>query len=140
MELDINWLAVVLATIASMVVAGVWYQVFTFGKQWKHLTNIDEKRAEKAGNTPMAVVLVVNFFTAIVLAVAIAITSAYFGNSSVWLALATGVVVWLAFSATTLLTHNMFEQKPLKLTAINSGYQLAMFVVMSLAIGLWHGL
>ena len=88
----------------------------------------------------LAVVLVVNFFTAIVLAVAIAITSAYFGNSSVWLALATGVVVWLAFSATTLLTHNMFEQKPLKLTAINSGYQLAMFVVMSLAIGLWHGL
>jgi len=31
MELDINWLAVVVATIASMVVAGVWYQDFAFG-------------------------------------------------------------------------------------------------------------
>lgn len=135
MELDINWLAVALATVASMIVAGVWYQDFAFGVHWKKMTKIDAKRAEKAGNTPMVVVLVVNFFTAVVLAAAIAIVAAHFGNSSVWLALATGVVIWLAFSATTLLTHNMFEQKPLKLTTINNGYQLAMFIVMALIIG-----
>ena len=135
MELDINWLAVALATVASMIVAGVWYQDFAFGLPWKKMTKIDAKRAEKAGNTPMVVVLVVNLFTAIVLAAAISIVATHFGNSSVWLALATSVVIWLAFSATTLLTHNMFEQKPLKLTAINNGYQLAMFVVMALIIG-----
>jgi CBS domain containing-hemolysin-like protein len=135
MELDINWLAVALATVASMIVAGVWYQDFAFGMPWKKLTKIDAKRAEKAGNTPMVVVLVVNFFTAVVLAAAIFIVATHSGNSSVWLALATSVVIWLAFSATTLLTHNMFEQKPLKLTAINNGYQLAMFTVMALIIG-----
>jgi CBS domain containing-hemolysin-like protein len=135
MELDINWLAVALATVASMIVAGVWYQDFAFGLPWKKMTKIDAKRAEKAGNTPMVVVLVVNLFTAIVLAAAISIVATHFGNSSVWLALATSVVIWLAFSATTLLTHNMFEQKPLKLTAINNGYQLAMFTVMALIIG-----
>lgn len=135
MELDINWLAVALATVASMIVAGVWYQDFAFGVPWKKMTKIDAKRAEKAGNTPMFVVLVVNFFTAIVLAAAISIVATHFGNSSVWLALATGIVIWLAFSATTLLTHNMFEQKPLKLTMINNGYQLAMFIVMALIIG-----
>jgi CBS domain containing-hemolysin-like protein len=135
MELDINWLAVALATVASMIVAGVWYQDFAFGLPWKKMTKIDAKRAEKSGNTPMVVVLVVNLFTAIVLAAAISIVATHFGNSSVWLALATSVVIWLAFSATTLLTHNMFEQKPLKLTAINNGYQLAMFTVMALIIG-----
>lgn len=135
MELDINWLVVALATVASMIVAGVWYQDFAFGLPWKKMTKIDAKRAEKAGNTPMVVVLVVNLFTAIVLAAAISIVATHFGNSSVWLALATSVVIWLAFSATTLLTHNMFEQKPLKLTAINNGYQLAMFTVMALIIG-----
>ena len=135
MELDINWLAVALATVASMIVAGVWYQDFAFGLPWKKMTKIDAKRAEKAGNTPMFVVLVVNLFTAIVLAAAISIVATHFSNSSVWLALATGVVIWLAFSATTLLTHNMFEQKPLKLTTINNGYQLAMFIVMALIIG-----
>ena len=140
MELGINWLAVALATVASMIIAGIWYQDWAFGKTWKKLTKIDAQKAKKAGNTPMVVVLVVNFFTATALAVITALVAAYFNNSSVWLAMATGVMVWLAFSATTLLTHNMFEQKPLKLTAINSGYQLAMFVVMSLAIGLRYGL
>lgn len=135
MELDLNWLAIALATIASMIVAGIWYQDFAFGVSWKKLAKIDAKRAEKAGNTPMFVVLVVNFLTAAILAGAISIITAYFDNSSVWLALATGVVVWLAFSATTLLTHNMFEQKPLKLTAINNGYQLVMLIVMALIIG-----
>ena len=134
MELDINWLAVVVATIASMVVAGVWYQDFAFGLPWKKMTKIDAKRAKKAGNAPMLVVLVVNFLTAIILAMSIAIVAAHFGSFSIWLALATGIVVWLAFSATTLLTHNLFEQKPLKLTAINNGYQLVMFVVMALII------
>lgn len=136
MELDINWLGVALATVASMIVAGVWYQDFAFGVPWKKLTKIDAKRAEKAGNTPMVVVLVVNFFTAAVLTAAISVVATHFDNSSVWLALATGVVIWLAFSATTLLTHNMFEQKPLKLTTINNGYQLAMFVIMALIIGM----
>lgn len=35
------------------------------------------------------------------------------------LALGVDFGLWLAFSATTLITHNLFEQKLLKLTAIN---------------------
>lgn len=135
MNIDINWMAVVLATIASMVIAAVWYQDFSFGSSWKKLTKVDPERAKKAGKTPMLIVLVVNFLTAIVLAAFIAIIDHYFHNSSVWLALATGAVAWLAFSFTALLTHNMFEQKPFKLTLINNGYQLAIFVVMALVIG-----
>lgn len=136
MEVEINWIAVIIATIASMIIAGVWYQDWAFGLPWKKMTKIDAKQAEKAGNTPMVIVLIVNLLTAILLAVVIAIVADYFNSSSLWLALTTGLGVWLAFSATTLLTHNMFEQKPFKLTLINNGYQLAMFVVMSLVIGL----
>lgn len=136
--LSFNWLSIALATIASMVVAGVWYQDWAFGKAWKKLTKIDAKRAEKAGNTPMLVVLVVNFFTAIVLTLAIAVTMFYFDDASGFVrpALVASILVWLV-SASTLLTHNMFEQKPLRLTAINSGYQLTSFVVMALIIGIW---
>ena len=136
MELSINWLAVITATVASMIVAGVWYQDWALGLPWKKITNIDAKKADKAGNTPMMVVLIVNFFTAAVLAVVISIVASYFNTLSLWLALGTGVAIWLAFSATTLLTHNMFEQKPFKLTLINNGYQLVMFVVMAFVIGL----
>ena len=135
MEIEINWLAVVVATIASMAIAGVWYADFAFGKPWKKLTKIDAKKSEQTVKTSMTIVLAVNFFTAIVLAAAISIAANHIGDSSAWLALATGFVLWLAFSATTLLTHNLFEQKPLSLTAINKGYQLALFMVIALIIG-----
>lgn len=136
MKIDINWLAVVLATVASMVIAGAWYADFAFGKPWKKLTRVDTKKAEQTVKTSMTVVLIINFLTAVVIAAAVSVVSNYFGNSSVWVSLVTGLVLWLAFSAPTLLTHNMFEQKPMKLTNINNGYQLALFAVMALIIGL----
>ena len=137
MEIEINWLAVVLATLASMVIAGVWYADFAFGKPWKKLTNVDAKKSEQTVKTSMAIVLLVNFFTAVVLAVAISMVASHFNTSSVWLALATSFVLCLAFSVTTLQTHNMFEQKPIKLTQINSGYQWSIFLIMALIIGLF---
>src|SRR5262245_46955490 len=57
-------------------------------------------------------------------------------RGSVWMALLVGFAAWLTFSATTLIQHNAFELKPAKLTAINTGYQLALFLAMSLVIGL----
>lgn len=63
-------------------------------------------------------------------------TSRAVGDSGVGLSLLVGFVAWLTLSASTLLQHNAFEQKPAKLTAINSGYQLALILAMSWAIGL----
>ncbi|MEV0671531.1 DUF1761 domain-containing protein [Mycobacterium sp. NPDC050441] len=59
------------------------------------------------------------------------------GIHSVWLALVVGFAAWRAFSATTLFQHNAFELKPPKLTAINTAYQLALFLAMSFVIGLF---
>lgn len=135
MEIEINWLAVVLATVIGMVTAGTWYTDWAFGKVWRQLTGVTEKDSQKAGNTPMILVLIANIITAVVLAAAISISAAFFESSSVWLALLVGFAMWLAFSATTLITHNAFERKPAKLTAINNGFQLVLFLSMALVIG-----
>ena len=136
MELEINWLGVVLATIVSMLVAVVWYNDLVVGKPWRKLTGVTEKDSQKAGNTPMVIVLIANILTAIALAAAISITAAFFNDDSILLALAVGFMTWLAFSATTLITHNTFEMKPMKLTNINNGFQLLLFLSMSLVIGI----
>lgn len=74
--------------------------------------------------------------TAIGLALAIRMTTEAVGDDSVWIALLVGFVSWLAFSGSTLLQHNAFELKRAKLTLINSCYQLVLFLVMSLVLGL----
>lgn len=124
-----------MATLASLIIAGVWYTNVGFGPTWLKLTKIDQHAAKKAGNAPMVIVLAVNFVTACIMALFIAVAEAYLQSQSLWVALGVALAVWLSFSASTLLTHNIFEQKSYRLTAINSGYQLVIFVVMALIIG-----
>jgi hypothetical protein len=136
MGIEINWLAVLSATIVGMVCAGLWYTKSLFGPTWRKLTGISETDSQKAGNTPMVIVLFANIITAFVLVVAINTSSLLYENSSIPFALLVGFLLWLAFSATTLITHNAFEQKSPKLTWINIGYQFILFLSMTLAISL----
>lgn len=138
MQIEINWLAVAVATFVGTVIAGIWYQEPVFGKAWREATGVTPKQSKQAGNTPMIVLLLVNFVTAIALASLVYISSHFFKNYSVGFALLNGAAIGLALSATTLIVHNGFELKPKKLTLINTGYQLAIFLAMTLVIGLFN--
>lgn len=133
--MHMNWLGVVIAVAAGMVVAGVWYGNL-FVTTWCNLTGITPEQSKASSRRNMAQLLLANTVTAIGLAAAIEVTFTATGGHSVWLAALVGAVVWLAFSATTLLQHNAFELKPPGLTILNSAYQLALFLVMALVIGL----
>src|SRR5262249_54658913 len=134
--MEINWLGVALAFIAGMAVAFTWYQEGILGTHWQRLVSNPPERPRAARTRNMIKLLVGNGVTAIGLAFGIGIAAAKTGNNSVWMALLVGFTAWLTFSATTLLQHNAFELKPAKLTAINTGYQLALFLAMSMVIGL----
>ncbi|PVA77467.1 DUF1761 domain-containing protein [Mycobacteroides abscessus] len=133
MELD--WLAVVMATVVGMAVAGAWYgKVFT--TLWSTLTGVVAEDSKKASRRNMALLLVANAVTAVGLTVTIEVAWMAAGSDALWLALLVGFAAWLTFSATTLLQHNAFELKPVRLTLLNSAYQLVLFLGMALTIGL----
>jgi ABC-type polysaccharide/polyol phosphate export permease len=77
-----------------------------------------------------------SILTALGLAFGVALASKAFDDDSVWPALVVGIVAWATLSATTLLQHNAFELKPRQLTLLNNAYQLVLFLVMALIIGL----
>ena len=132
----VNWLGVFLALIAGMIVAFIWYQKGSSATAGEKLRGVPPVRSKPVRTRTMIHLLIANGVTAIGLTVGISITSEATGNDSVWVALLVGLAAWLAFSATTLVQHNAFEMKPAKLTIINTGYQLALFLAMSLVIGL----
>lgn len=127
---------VVLAFAAGMVVAFIWYQKGFIANAWERLTGVTPERSKPARVRNMTQLAIANLATAVGLAAAISIASEATGDDSVAHALLVGSTAWLAFSATTLLQHNGFELKPAKLTIVNTGYQLALFLSMSLVIGL----
>jgi hypothetical protein len=130
MEVHINWVAVIVATVVSMILAKAWFHEKTFGPSWRKLTGITPADSKKAGKKPITITLFANLLTVIVLA-------AMVENSSLGASLLIGLITWAAFSATTLVTHNAFEQKPGKLTTINNGYQLALFLIVTFILGIF---
>ncbi|QLL08015.1 DUF1761 domain-containing protein [Mycobacterium vicinigordonae] len=137
MELNISWLAVVVAIVVGMAIAWVWYSDWGLvGSTWRRLTGVTKEDSAKGGKGPFVILVASIIVTAVALAASCSIAAGFFGDNSVWLALAVGLTAWLGFSLSTLAQHNGFEQKPSQLTAINSAYQLVLFLGMALPIGL----
>ncbi|WGW12120.1 DUF1761 domain-containing protein [Saxibacter everestensis] len=134
--IELSWLGVVLAIVAGMLVAFIWYQKGPIARAWEKLTGVTPERIKPVRAKSMVQLFITVIVMALGLAVAISVTAQATGNDSVGAALLVGLALWGAFSASTLVQHNAFEMKPARLTAINTGYQLLLFLVMSLVLGL----
>lgn len=135
--MEISWIGVLLAFVAGMVVAMAWYSKGLIADSWEGLTGITPERSKPVRTQNLTLLAVSNAATTVGLTFAVGLTSAATGNDTVWMAAVVGAVAWLTLSASTLLQHNSFEQKPLKLTTINAGYQLALFLAITLVLGLF---
>ena len=134
--MEINWLGVLLAFVAGMAVAMAWYSKGAIAETWERLTGITPERNKPVRVRNLTLLALANAVTTVGLTFAVALATDATGNNSVWMALLVGFGAWLALSATTLVQHNAFEQKPAALTIINTGYQLALFLVITLVLGL----
>jgi hypothetical protein len=139
MEVDVNWLAVVLAGLSSMVVGSIWYAKPVFGGMWARMVKLDEKKIEGGSSKAIAIALVMSLLTAFVLAHVSAISRPFYEVSELSAALTTAFWLWLGISMTTIVIHDVFEQRPVKLTFLNVAHQFFMFMAMGLIIGLFGG-
>lgn len=135
MDVQVNWLAITLATISSMVVGTIWYAKPVFGTAWIKLARIDEKNMANSG-VAIGLTFVVSFITAFVLAHVSYLSNAYFHNSFLQDALTTGFWLWLGLVAARFITHDAFENRPRKLTLMNISHEFVTVMVMVLIIGL----
>ncbi|CAN5381519.1 DUF1761 domain-containing protein [soil metagenome] len=138
MSVEINWLAVALAALSSMVVGSIWYAEGVFGKSWMQMT----KSKMGKGSTPSQMawiygsVFVASLVTAYILAHVTFLSHSFFGNSYLTDALYTGFWLWLGFTATRFYVHDTFEERRKKLTVMNTAHELVTIMVMALTIGL----
>lgn len=135
MNVEVNYLAVVLAMLSSMVVGSVWYAKPVFGKKWMKLVGLNDEKASKGAGKAIGVTMLVSLVTAYVLAHVAFLSNQYFGNSFLMDTLNTAFWVWLGFTAARFVTHDAFEQRPTTLTLLSTGNELVTFMVMALIIG-----
>ena len=134
MHFAVNWLAIVVAAVASMGFGAIWYNVL--GKQWLSAIGKTREQLNGADWTPFAWGFVVQLVMAYFIAL---ITPALFGSTDVWNGLLAGVHMWAGFVLTFLILNHRYQGLPWKLTAIDGGYALAVLVIQGVVIGLFGG-
>ena len=128
---EVNWIAVALCALSSLVLGAVWYSPPLFAKVWQSAVGLSDEQL-KAGNVGIifGLTYVLSFIAAAVFAMFLgkemtlgAATAAGFSAGLCWVAASYGITY-------------LFEHRPLKLWLVNGGYHTLQFTLFGLILGL----
>jgi hypothetical protein len=132
-EIAINWLALIVAVIARMVLGAVWFSPPLFVKPWLAVSGVSEAQM-KAG---MPKALTFDLVGTIVMAFVLVHAVKYAGAQGIAQGAAVGFLNWLGFVAVTTLSATLHEHRPFKLWLISNGYQLVALLIMGAILAAW---
>ena len=138
--MTLNYLAIVVAAIAAWLVGGVWYSVLS--KPWVEAQGmtLEEAKAKHAavkGTSAAWMPFVIVFIAELIIAFVLAGLLGHLGTWSVRGGVISAAIVWFGFVLTTIVGNNAFQQRSIKLTAIDAGGWLAAFLVIGAIVGGW---
>jgi hypothetical protein len=136
---SLNWLAILVAGISTMVVGFLWYSPLLFAKPWMREMGYDPndkariQEMQKSAGPAYGASFVAGLLSAFTLALILHGLQAHDLHVGVML----GFHVWLGFVATVQLTGALFAKQSMKLFAINTGYQLVCYLIMGIILSAW---
>lgn len=137
---EINYWAVLIATVGSMIVGSLWYMPQTFGRRWAKLAGVEIDNPQTTAAQawmPIIVSALMCFVTAWVLAGASAIAWHFYEGSFFIGTVVTAILLWAGFTAARFITHDSFEGRPTSLTVLNIAHEIVTVVVIAVLIGVW---
>jgi hypothetical protein len=132
-HLHFNYLAILVAALIQFFLGALWYCLF-FAKPWMALTG--HQKCEKPKG--IVVTMFSSFIGALILTFVLAHMVLWSGATTFGCGAFIGFLCWLGFIATTFFAVTIYEQRPYKLYAINTGYWLAVLVISGGLLAAWH--
>ncbi len=126
---DLNWFAVIVATLAYFAIGFAWYHDAVFGKQYRAATGQDEAAA------PDPVAIVVNLVAWFVAALALALVAKGIGADTWDDGLVLGLVAGIGFVLTHVVSDILYTKRPTSLLWILGAYNVIGFAVMGIILG-----
>ncbi len=134
---DINYWALLVSAIATMILGMIWYNPNVFGSAWMRLSGIVMPSKEEMKQKGMTASYILAFIGAIVTSIIISHMLTWTGAVSITDGLLLSFIVWIGFIATSMLGSVLWEGKPWTLYILNAGYQLVSFALTSIILILW---
>jgi hypothetical protein len=133
----INFIAVLLAALASFAIGWVWYSAL-FGKTWRRLAGLSLEDMKSMEMSPLGASIggiLTALLMAYVLAHGIEFGNAYLNTGGIEGGLQGAFWYWLGFAVPLTAGVYLWEGKSWKLWAINAGYYLVALLAMGAIIG-----
>jgi len=136
---SLNWLAILVAAISTMILGFLWYSPLLFAKAWTREMGYDpndkakmEEMRKSAGPAYAG-----SFAASLISAFTLALILHGMQAQSLHFGLMASFHIWLGFVATVQFTAALFTKQSMKLFAINTGYQLVCYLAMGAILVLW---
>ena len=133
----VNNVAVLVSGVVIFLLGGLWYSPVLFARQWVAMIGkpSEELRAN-AGNIPTSYVFV--FLCGLVTAWVMALVVGNFATASAIDGAVIGALCWFGFAGATSFGTAIFSGKPKALWLIDSGFNLAGFVIVGVILAAWR--
>jgi hypothetical protein len=132
-HLHLNPVAVLVTAIMQWLIGAIWYSLL-FAKPWNAMVAV---RQEGKGKT-MITGMIASLVGDILVSLAMAHMILWSGASTVQWGIIIGLICWLGFIVAPMLPQNIYEGRPFKLFAINSGFWLVALVLTGVILAIWH--
>ena len=140
MNIAVNYVAVLVGAIVSMVLGFLWYGP-VFGKKWMALSGINPgtmtEEQKKGMNKSYALMFVGSLVTSYVLWHMIVYSTGFMQKSGAMMGMQAGFWIWLGFVAPVIMGSVLWEGKSWSLFALNDGYQLVNLSLIGAILAAW---
>jgi hypothetical protein len=133
---NLNWLHILVATIAYFIIGAIWYS-FLFQKPWVRYQNIDMNNPE--GKKGVGIIMFTSFIWTFITVTALAVLISKMSlDGGVLYAVKMGLLTGVCFSAIAISTTYLYLKKPLGLHLIDGGYHISGQIVAAIILVLWQ--
>jgi len=129
----INYIAVIIATLAGFGLGAVWYMVL--GGAWMRALGKTKDQFDRGEGAAKALPFVISLVALFLMAWMLAGLMGHLGDVTVRGGAISGLFVWVGFVITTMGVNHAFSGAKPMLTLIDGGHWLAVLLVMGAVIG-----
>jgi len=132
-DVDLNWLAILVAAFVPMLLGALWYSPVLFARPWMRAVG---RSAEELTGASLGYAL--SAVGAIVTSYVLARVVKWAQVDDLLNGALVGILAWLGFVATVLAVTTYFGGRSRTLWAIDAGYHLVSLRIMGAILGAWE--
>lgn len=129
---DLNWLAILVASIAWFAFSAIWYSVPPLSNAWQRAAKVTATEGP-----PLVSLLVPTFVGYFVTTIVIALLARAIGAADFMDGIALGVVLGVGFGVVGALVTQLYEQKSRSYWLINGINSVIAYSIVAVIVTLW---